>query len=388
MNHKCHLDKKNVPKELQLIIYILQNNETLEPQLLTNIDWKFFLELAVHHRVFSNLYSILNQLDKSTEIPFFVMDSLQEKYKRNVFRMLKYAAVIDEVSKLFANNNIPLLFLKGPTLGHDLYGDISLRTSGDIDVLIPINQLKEVAQLLLKEGYIKHDYIKTVLNDWKWRHHHIVFIHPVKKVALEVHWRLHPGPGKEVTFNELWEHRSKTTLTVAPVYTLDREYLFVYLITHGVRHGWSRFRWLLDIKQLMNQKLNWIKINHLLKRTHGKHIGGQAVILVSQWLNIPIPSEIKITKKAKKLASRSVFYLESMIHLHAEHVPIHVSHYHKQFLFSTMSLKQKTLFILSFLHPYPEDAETLRLPKKLHFLYFPLRPFLWMWRKTRDYALL
>ena len=42
---------------------------------------------------------------------------------------------------------------------------------------------------------------------------------------------------------------------------------------------------------------------------------------------------------------------------------------------------------MSFLYPYPEDAEILPLPKYLQFLYFPLRPFLWAWRKTMKRAL-
>ena len=58
--------------------------------------------------------------------------------------------------------------------------------------------------------------------------------------------------------------------------------------------------------------------------------------------------------------------------------------YHKRHLFSLMSNQQKFLFIMSFLYPYPEDAEILPLPKYLHFLYFPLRPFLWAWRKSKE----
>ena len=39
---------------------------------------------------------------------------------------------------------------------------------------------------------------------------------------------------------------------------------------------------------------------------------------------------------------------------------------------------------MSFLYPYPEDAETLPLPKYLHFLYFPLRPFLWALEENKE----
>src|SRR5699024_11179341 len=76
---------------------------------------------------------------------------------------------------------------------------------------------------------------------------------------------------------------------------------------------------------------------------------------------------------AKKLAIQAIFYLENRVNLHTDPVPEEVANHHKHHLFALMSLHQKIFFMLSFLHPYPEDKETLPLPKSLHFLYFPLR---------------
>ena len=76
-----------------------------------------------------------------------------------------------------------------------------------------------------------------------------------------------------------------------------------------------------------------------------------------------------------------------MVNLHTDPVPENVAMYHKRHLFSLMSKRQRFIFIMSFLYPYPEDAEVLPLPKNLQFLYFPLRPFLWAWRKSTKRAL-
>ena len=48
---------------------------------------------------------------------------------------------MEQINKLCNENKIPLLFLKGPVLAKELYGDISLRTSSDLDILIPIHKL-------------------------------------------------------------------------------------------------------------------------------------------------------------------------------------------------------------------------------------------------------
>lgn len=389
LNKNNQLNLEKTPRELRLIFDILKNDYDINQQSFTHIDWSIFIELAMHHRIYPVLYGKLKSLAKGIDIPIFVMETLHEQYKRNTFQMLHFSAEMESVSQLFSKHQIPLLFLKGPTLGYDLYGDISLRTSGDLDVLVPMEKLIYTEKILCQAGYQKDDYIKTVLNDWKWRHHHVAYVHPVKKVKLEVHWRLNPGPGKEPTFNDLWKRKSQNSLTNSVIYTLGKEDLLLFLMTHGARHGWSRLRWLLDVHQLMNKELDWQSINKQFKTYRYSPIGGQALILTANLLNTKIPDELKssfINRRSLNLAKQALFYFETMINLHTEPVPKDVASYHKHHLFSLMSIQQKLLFIMSILHPYPEDKETLPLPRQLHFLYFPLRPLLWAWRKTKAYA--
>ena len=136
----------------------------------------------------------------------------------------------------------------------------------------------------------------------------------------------------------------------------------------------------------MKQSPNWIKIQKLLKRYQCLHVAGQAIILASQLFDTSIPTDLtRLTnsKRALRLAQNAQFYIRQMVNLHSVPLPDEIAVYHSHYLFALMPLKQKILFTLSFLFPYPVDAETLPLPKPLHFLYFPLRPFLWSFRKTR-----
>lgn len=394
MHNGYELDLYHVPKELKLQFEIMkrENSEDLQEidkDWFTNIDWNKFLELAMHHRTYSLIYSKITEVEEKL-IPTRVIQALRQYFKINTFQMLHLSGEMEQLTKLLSDNGIRSLFLKGPVLAADLYGDISLRTSSDLDVLIPIKDLDKVEELLLKLGYEKDDYILTVLNDWKWRHHHLTYFHPQKKIKLEIHWRLNPGPAKEPHFNELWGRKRKSSLTSYPVYYLGREDLFLFLVSHGARHGWSRLRWLVDIHQIVKQQLDWPKLIKVLKKYHYLHVGGQALILASELLDTSLMKEMRPLLSGKRpasLAQEAIFYLEEMVNLHTDPVPEDVAKYHKYHLFSLMSHQQKLFFIMSFLHPYPEDAEALPLPKYLHFLYFPLRPFLWVWRKTRKQVL-
>lgn len=380
--------------ELTLLLSLLQldNQERggLEYKDRTDdMDWSLFLKLAAHHRVFPALYTNL-QKNHAAWIPPLVIRTLQKEYQKNTLRMLHLSAEMNFLCKVLAELNIRTLVLKGPILASDLYGDISMRTSADLDMLVPMQDLEKTEALLAKLGYVKDEYIQTVLNDWKWRHHHVTFFHLHKGIKIEIHWRLGPGPAKEPSFEQLWERRRSSVISHHPVFYLGREDLFLFLISHGARHGWSRLRWLKDIDQIVRQELDVKKLLVLLKQHQHLHTASQALVLASELLSTPVRTELSALiamKRGKRLAKDALFYIRQMVNLHTDPVPEPVAKYHKRHLFSLMSMQHKLLFVLNFLYPYPEDAMTLRLPKSLHFLYFPLRPFLWAWRKTKKLAL-
>ncbi|MCI2255184.1 nucleotidyltransferase family protein [Domibacillus sp. PGB-M46] len=393
MSKDLTLNLTGIPKELRLILDLLNRKKQEQAQRnrpisFTGIDWALFIEQAKHHRVYPLLFHTLKKFD-SAVIPESVQQEIHQDYQFNTFRMLYLSAEMDTVCKEFEKAGIQLLCLKGPVVAQDLYGELSLRTSNDADVLVPIKDIEKAEELMKNMGYEKDYDFKSVLNDWKWRHRHVTYVHPQKKVKVEIHWRLHEGPAKEQSFQELWERRRQSPLGES-VYILSKEDLFFFLVSHGARHGWSRLRWLIDIHQLLQQELEWDRVYSLLKKYQYLQVGGQAILLSMELLGTTRKQQFAPfldQKSSKKLAQEAIFYYQSMINLHADDLPAHVDRYHRRHLFSLKSKRRKFIFILSFLHPYPEDAEVLPLPSHLHFLYFPLRPFLWVWRKTRKPAL-
>jgi hypothetical protein len=382
-----------IPKELKLILKLLKIEDVSHlvetKKEFQDIDWQLFLELAMHHRLYPLLYGKFKKMEDNL-IPPVVAQAIGEAFKRNTFKMLHLSGEMERVIKSFDENEIRILVLKGPVLAKDLYGDLSLRTCGDLDLLVSIHDLEKIDRLLQEEGYLKDDYINKALDDWKWRNHHIQYFHPQKRVDIEIHWRLNPFPGKGPSFEELWLRKRKSSLTSYPIYYLGREDLFSFLVSHGARHGWFRLRWLVDIHQMVKQKMDWDFLIKQLKKYQYLPVGGQAVVLTARLLGTPINQEMKRLIKGnlpQKLAQDAIFFLDKMVNLHSETVPDDVVTYHKRHLFRSMTRRQKCLYVLSFLYPYPLDADTLPLPKPLHILYFPLRPFLWAWRKTRKHAL-
>ncbi|HWJ77138.1 MAG TPA: nucleotidyltransferase family protein [Niallia sp.] len=388
MGSKQSLDFTHVPRELKLIIEILMKEKEYfsdnNKDLFININWNLFLELAFHHRIYPSLYVKLKDYFTNL-VPKHVMQTLAMEYKNNTIKMLCLSAELEEINTLFTKNNVQSIFLKGPVLAKQLYGDISNRTSSDIDLLVRIDDLNQVDGLLKKKGYQKEDEFLAVFDEWKWRNHHISYFHPRKQTLVEIHWRLSPGPKKESSFEELWRRKSTVYFAQNPIHTLGKEDLFLFLVTHGARHGWSRLRWLVDIHNLIKDELNWGELQKLLKRYQNIKIAGQAVILVNELFDTEfnVGQPWLINNRSLKLAQDAVFYLERMININAIPVPADIRKYHKSHLYSLMSFKHRIIFLLSIMYPSHLDAVTLPLPKYLHFLYFPLRPILWICRKSK-----
>jgi len=384
-------DASSLSPELRLLLDLLKPDPGSPPGGGTppaDVDWQLFRSLAMHHRVYPHIYRRLKETGGG-RVPEAVMHQLYLDYCRNTFLMLQLSGEMGQVAMLLADNGIPAIFLKGPSLAADLYGDVSLRTSGDLDLLVPIGQLAHAEELLARMGYVKNDYIHSVLNDWKWRHHHITFFHPDKIIKVELHWRLGPAPSSEPAFGELWSRKRRSPLVAGPVYMLGREDQFLFLVTHGARHGWSRLRWLADIARSLEQPPDCGALRTLLQRHRCAHIAGQALLLADRLLGTPIPDGLAAlagSARAGKLAGGAMFYVGRMINLHDGPLPKDVDRHHRRHLFALLTTGQKLLFLVSFLFPIPEDADTLPLPKQLHFLYVPLRPFLWIWRKAAGAA--
>ena len=367
--------------EFELLIKILNGSKvTFKNSLMERVNWNEFLRLAIYHKVYPQVYKGLSQ--QSFEyIPDFVRKELHQSFLLNTIRMLSLVNEIEQVTLLFMQYNIPSIMLKGPLLSHELYNDLSSRTSNDIDLLIELNDLDKVTQLLVSVGYKIKYQPPRLLKDWKVRNHHVEFFHEEKNCEIEVHWRLHPGPSKEPSFAELWEKKEQTTITSTPIYHLGKEHLLYYLLSHGARHGWFRIRWITDVLCLLKQSINFEREWVVLKEN-------QSLILFYQFINLveklgltdSPPVTYKSKKKAKTLAEKAYVFIKEGINI--DHPPTKDwDVYAKRYLFQIKPFSQKCKFLIRKLYANSWDAEMLPLPQYLHFLYLPLRPIIWVWKQ-------
>ncbi|NEW07137.1 nucleotidyltransferase family protein [Paenibacillus sp. SYP-B3998] len=375
------------PKELKWLLSLLHiDKQDSESQTApSNMDWDYFLKVVKHHRVYPLVYSILKNADQDL-IPDNVLHKLRSDYNRNTFHMLHLSSEMESVCKSLRNHQVLSLMLKGPVLSQELYGDLSLRTSKDLDILVPMEDVEKAEQILMDLGYEVNHEFPRILGDWKWRFHHISFFHAQKRIQLELHWRLNPEMGMEPKFHELWDRSRVSTITKYPVHFLGNEDLFLYLVSHGARHAWFRLRWLVDIDKIVHKGLDWTTLRELLQVYKSNHVGGQALLLIAALFGTEITHEMSTLiegKLQRKLAINALAFIRTTINLCSEPHP-ELDKQYRRYMYRLRWGQQKWNFIMRRFYPSSTDAVMLPLPKALHFLYVPLRPFLWLLRQIKQ----
>ncbi|MFC4811408.1 nucleotidyltransferase family protein [Paenibacillus sp. GCM10023250] len=381
------INLQSFPKELQLLLAVLgfeKDNDSLGNvyfETFTDINWDRFLALAIHHRVYPQVYAILKHNQSQFPFPANVMSNLHLEYRRNAFAMFQLSAEMHHVSELLQNKQIRTMVLKGPILAEILYGDLSLRTSKDLDILVDAGDVETAVGLLEEEGYICTDLEQ--LNISQRLTHHISLLHPVKKIEVELHWRLNSHSSAEPAFDDLWI-RSRV-LGRSSIHYLSHEDLFFFLVSHGARHGWFRLRWLTDIQLFMKLDVDWQqKMIPSLKHYNALVVGGLAVLLTNQLLKTDLPEAMMPFahhRRTQRLAVRSTVFFKDMVSFTA--LPKKLVLHYKWYLFTLHSDNKKFSYLLDQFIPTRRDVEMLRLPKSLSIFYFPLRPLLWLVRRFK-----
>ncbi|MGG6310587.1 nucleotidyltransferase domain-containing protein [Paenibacillus macerans] len=352
---------KTYPKELKLLLSLIGMDTDSElPTRLSrdypDMEWDYFLELCMHHRVYPLVYRNIRTYEL-TIVPEKVVMSLKQESNRNVIKMLCLTQELELVTRLLNDNNIRSLILKGPVLGKELYGDISLRTSKDLDILVPLEDLKNTDEVLRTLGYVNEGAV-----DLKKRHH-TSYYHPEKKLEVEIHWRLEPERGREPSFDELWSRKGTCSFSNFSVDYLGREDLFFSLVSHGFRHGWFRLRWLLDIHFLVQKPIDWRAVEAMLDTYKFRLEFSQTLLLLRELFQTPLES-FSIKFVPDRRAIRFAALAANLISGHGR------TRYH----FSRKKVRHKIDLLIQLLSPRKEDIDLLRLPKALYFLYFVICP--------------
>lgn len=188
------------------------------------LDYKQFYNLCVLHSMSVVVFKALEQV-KDKLLPQF-LTALQRSVHRHVMLDVQSEYDINTVLTAFEEHGLRYMPLKGYHL-KKLYPSTDMRYASDCDVLIDVDQLKEIRALVEELG------LATKRHD---EHHDIVY-YPETKTVFELHKTIFVGP-LELYFGEGNKGFEKAHIKdgYRYFYEMDRELFYISILAHSAYH--------------------------------------------------------------------------------------------------------------------------------------------------------
>ena len=228
-------------------------------------DWDSLIDEARRH----GLLPLLEPLIRGTAPPAVLTRLERLHYARlavAVVQELETARIV----RLLETERIESIAYKGQILSREAYGQIGMRESGDIDILVCPADVRRAAELLRHDGFIfsleltEREWERVMRSESAWA---------MRKgqIYVDLHWQLF---SKQTAFpfptDDALEHARLTPVGDHQIPTLSYDHLTLFLAIHGAKHDWERLEWLASFAAIADHpEVDWKHVEHLARRYHG-----------------------------------------------------------------------------------------------------------------------
>jgi Uncharacterised nucleotidyltransferase len=352
------------------------------------LDWEGMLRLVDHHRVVPQVYGELSAL--SHLVPAPQLDALRLRYQDNARKTLWFAGELIRILGHLESLGIKALPYKGPVLARTLYGEVTQRQFGDLDVLILPADVAKAKAALLDLGYkpgielasrAERAYVETAYIETGYEYS---FNAVYGSNLLELQWQVVPR-FYSIDFDvaDFFERADEIIVGGCRMRTLRAEDLLLALCVHAAKHVWLQLSWLCDIAQLAKSRaLDWNAIQDDARRLGIERIVSLNLLLAHKLLGSALPTAIQ--KRLREdpvttvLADEIRRVIERSVHYDTESIP-----YFRLMMRLRERWQDRARFFwrLAFT-PSVSEWSAVRLPKHLQPLYRLVR----LWRLAKRLA--
>jgi hypothetical protein len=198
-------------------------------------DWEYFASLANEHGVVALAFHNLERLGLRSSIPDKIAEKLSNGLMVSLSRNAFHISVISEVLRLFNEENIKTVLLKGVALELEVYGNSGLRQMTDIDILLSRENHRKARKILIQKGYVSLP-VKSLF-------HLPILTYSGKHLpslvkdgsSIDIHLELFGGK-KNILTKLLYENSSEIKINEQYAHTPSPQLFFLYLVKHLYSH--------------------------------------------------------------------------------------------------------------------------------------------------------
>ena len=264
-------------------------SDCLQEQLPKNFleaDWQPLLQVAARHHL---LPQILSSLESQ---PDSIPPELRERVKAiqlvNLARSGELVRILDTFNQL----GVDVYPYKGPHLSWQLYGDLGQRECGDLDILVPPEQVEQAASALESLGYHPR-FPQLNLKQVQTLHYEYSLQHRERPWLVELKWSICPTRLNRWQPTSVFGQKERAAaLAHKEVAKPSPETLALMLCLHGDKHCWDRLLWLYDVHSLCSRpNFSWAHFQNLAQEAKAQALVGHALHWMSELFGLKLPPE-------------------------------------------------------------------------------------------------
>jgi hypothetical protein len=268
----------------------------LRARLEGQLDWDLLLSLAERHAVVPLLYRHLCA-SGAVRIPADFDQRLRRLYFGSVSLAMFLTEELRRVLRVLSDRGIEALAYKGPALAVHLYGDVSLRTFRDLDLVVRPRDFAAARAALEGAGFRRRE-VLTPAQDRAAQATECdeALIHGERGTLVELHWAVSPPYfAFPLSTDELIARAVPIDILGFPAVAPCREDLVLLLAMNGTKDLWTRIEPACLLAELLRSDPapDWPTVLSRARTVHGERMLGLGLRLAAELLGAPLPPSVR-----------------------------------------------------------------------------------------------
>lgn len=353
-------------------------------------DWDVVHRGLAHHGLVG---LAVPALLRSQAVPPALRAALGSEHAAHVVGVMSRLGELVRIARALDAARIRHLFIKGIALSVQLHADPVARGGRDIDVMVERPRARDAEAILRALGYELPIHAAPADPNAVEIPKESGWVHRESRILVELHDRLCDNHSLlPWDFETLWAERETVTIGGMAVPTMARRRLPIYLAVHGIRHGWQRLLWLVDLATVLDHDAAW---DQALDDARAQGLEGMMLHVgwaLHHWLGRPVPAKI-VARGRRRIDVRLLNRLVARFHGGSRWYETEPRNSVRRFIAGsvwsraiTYTMKPSGAFWgrqLAFDLASPQDRAAFALPDRLNWLYPLIRPFGWAIRRLR-----
>lgn len=322
---------QNVEPEVEVLFSAVRSffgtdDGAFRNHLRKEFAWGRVIQLASLHGVVPLLHEAVKQAPAGL-VAADVTGRLRAFYLSTAAGNLARANELERLVRLLEGADIPVLSFKGLTLAQTAYGNLGLRGSIDLDILIRRSDYRTAEALLLADQYRlpprKVGLHKRASAVTLWVSGQCPFVAQTALWSLDVHTAMMPpGYRYPVRFETLYERSAEVPLAHSSVRVLSPEDLLQVLCFHGIKNRWEALKHVADVAALIRSApgLDWEFVLAQAQQMGGVRILHVGLLMAHEMLGTDVPAAVlRQFDEDRQIRAIADHTIQHLLHSHSEH---------------------------------------------------------------------